>query len=127
MSARERPITSAPTTRTSEGACGPRGPSVRSPASDEERNASGATPIQNLSSASAGPRTAPNTGDTAPSKPNAARSSAQSADIPSGLNKTRCLCGKWWALRQSDCLVLKCKLCKRDIIIRGRDLRIEYR
>lgn len=41
--------------------------------------------------------------------------------------KARCLCGKWWALRQADCLVLRCKLCKRDIVIRGRELRVEYR
>jgi len=49
------------------------------------------------------------------------------ADTPSGMAKARCVCGKWWALRQPDCLVLRCKLCKRDIVIRGRDLRIEYR
>jgi len=49
------------------------------------------------------------------------------ADTPSGMGKERCLCGKWWALRQADCLVLKCKLCKRDIVIHGRELRIEYR
>jgi len=49
------------------------------------------------------------------------------ADTSSGMAKARCLCGKWWALTGPGCLVLRCKLCKRDIVIRGRDLRIEYR
>jgi Zn finger protein HypA/HybF involved in hydrogenase expression len=53
--------------------------------------------------------------------------SASNAGTSFEASKARCLCGKWWAVRQADCLVLKCKLCKRDIVIRGRDLRIEYR
>jgi len=127
MSARERSTTLAPTTGMNEGVSGRPCPSVRYPGSVRERSASGAAPGSSPSSASAGPKTAPDTGGTVPFRPSAAGSSAQSADMPPGLNTTRCLCGKWRALRQSDCLVLRCKLCKRDIVIRGRDLRIEYR
>jgi len=43
------------------------------------------------------------------------------------LSKVRCLCGKWWAYRDGDTLVLRCKLCRRDVVITGENLRIEYR
>jgi hypothetical protein len=41
--------------------------------------------------------------------------------------KVRCLCGKWWCYRSGDRLVLRCKLCRRDIVITGENLRISYR
>ncbi len=41
--------------------------------------------------------------------------------------KVRCLCGKWWAYRTDDALVLQCKLCRREIVITGENLTIEYR
>ena len=127
MSARERPISPVPTTGMSEDAFELRCPSAQSQDSAGERSESGVAPGSTPSSALAGQTTAPNTGSTAPSGPSEARSSATSAGIPPGMGKARCLCGKWWALRQSDCLVLRCKLCKRDMIVRVRDLRIEYR
>ena len=127
MSAREPSISPARTTGTNGNESERRCSNVPSPDSERERNESGVAPMLSLSNASAGPRTARSTGETAPSGPSAGGSSAPDAELPSGLNKTRCVCGKWWALRQSECLVLKCKLCKRDIIIRGRDLRVEYR
>ena len=40
--------------------------------------------------------------------------------------KARCLCGKWWAYRSGDSLVLRCKLCRRDIVITGDNLKITY-
>lgn len=42
-------------------------------------------------------------------------------------SKVRCLCGKWWAYRSGDTLVLRCKLCRRDVVITGQNMRIEYR
>ncbi len=53
--------------------------------------------------------------------------SAQASDHEAELSKVRCLCGKWWAYRSSDTIVLRCKLCRRDVVITGEDLRIEYR
>lgn len=45
---------------------------------------------------------------------------------PSG-EKVQCLCGKWWALRQPDgSLALRCKLCKREIMVTGEKLRVRY-
>jgi hypothetical protein len=41
--------------------------------------------------------------------------------------KVRCMCGKWWCYRSGDTLVLRCKLCRRDIVITGENLRISYR
>ncbi len=41
--------------------------------------------------------------------------------------KVRCLCGKWWCYRNGDTLVLRCKLCRRDIVITGENLKISYR
>ena len=41
--------------------------------------------------------------------------------------KVRCLCGKWWCYRSGDALVLRCKLCRRDIVITGDNLKISYR
>ncbi len=41
--------------------------------------------------------------------------------------KVRCLCGKWWCYRSGDQLVLRCKLCRRDIVISGDNLKISYR
>ncbi len=43
------------------------------------------------------------------------------------LSKVRCLCGKWWAYRNGDTLVLRCKLCRRDVVITGENISIEYR
>jgi len=43
------------------------------------------------------------------------------------MRKARCLCGKWWAYRSGDSLVLRCKLCRRDIVISGDNLKIQYR
>lgn len=43
-------------------------------------------------------------------------------------DKLRCTCGKWWALRNGATeLVLQCKRCKRDIVITGVNLKVEYR
>jgi len=42
-------------------------------------------------------------------------------------NKIRCLCGKWWAYRSGDTLILRCKLCRRDIVITGENIKIDYR
>jgi hypothetical protein len=42
--------------------------------------------------------------------------------------KARCLCGKWFALRPDACtLVLMCKLCRREIVIVGKELKVDYR
>lgn len=41
--------------------------------------------------------------------------------------KARCLCGKWWAYRSGDSLILRCKLCRRDIVVSGENLKITYR
>ncbi len=43
------------------------------------------------------------------------------------LSKVRCMCGKWWAYRSGDTLVLRCKLCRREMVIIGENIRIEYR
>jgi hypothetical protein len=43
------------------------------------------------------------------------------------LSRVRCLCGKWWAYRSGDTLVLRCKLCRRDVVITGENIRIDYR
>jgi hypothetical protein len=42
-------------------------------------------------------------------------------------HKVRCLCGKWWCYRSGERLVLRCKLCRRDIVITGDNLKISYR
>ncbi len=42
-------------------------------------------------------------------------------------SKVRCLCGKWWAFRSGETLILRCKLCRRDIVITGESIRVEYR
>lgn len=41
--------------------------------------------------------------------------------------RLRCLCGKWWSYQAGDEVVLRCKLCRREIVIRGENLTIEYR
>jgi hypothetical protein len=41
--------------------------------------------------------------------------------------KVRCLCGKWWCYRSGDRLILRCKLCRRDIVITGEKLQVSYR
>jgi hypothetical protein len=43
------------------------------------------------------------------------------------LSKVRCLCGKWWAYRSGDALILRCKLCRRDVVITGENITIKYR
>lgn len=52
---------------------------------------------------------------------------AQETEETTDLRKTRCLCGKWWAYRSGDTLILRCKLCRRDIVVTGENLKIEYR
>ncbi len=52
---------------------------------------------------------------------------ARRADKKAETEKARCLCGKWWAYRGEDSLVLRCKLCRRDIVITGENLKITYR
>jgi len=53
--------------------------------------------------------------------------SARTAPNDAELSKVRCLCGKWWAYRSGDMLVLRCKLCRRDVVITGENIKIEYR
>ena len=53
----------------------------------------------------------------------AARETAEEDDA----RKVRCLCGKWWAYRNGDSLVLRCKLCRRDIVVTGAGLKVTYR
>jgi len=43
------------------------------------------------------------------------------------LRKERCLCGKWWAYRSGDTLILRCKLCRRDVVVTGENIKIDYR
>ncbi len=57
----------------------------------------------------------------APTK--AAREAADAKEV----EKARCLCGKWWAYRSGDSLILRCKLCRRDIVVSGENLKITYR
>ena len=45
----------------------------------------------------------------------------------SELSKVRCLCGKWWAYRSGDTIILRCKLCRRDVVITGENIKIDYR
>jgi hypothetical protein len=52
---------------------------------------------------------------------------ARAAPEEPELCKTRCLCGKWWAYRSGDTLILRCKLCRRDIVVSGENLTVEYR
>ena len=52
---------------------------------------------------------------------------ARTAQDGAELSKVRCLCGKWWAYRSGDTLVLRCKLCRRDVVITGENLKIDYR
>lgn len=42
-------------------------------------------------------------------------------------HRLRCLCGKWWAYRREGKLILRCKLCRRDIVVSGDNLTITYR
>ncbi len=41
--------------------------------------------------------------------------------------KVHCLCGKWWSYRSGDSLILRCKLCRREIVVAGQNLTITYR
>ena len=43
------------------------------------------------------------------------------------MQKVRCLCGKWWSYRTNGKLILRCKLCRREIVISGENLTITYR
>jgi hypothetical protein len=54
---------------------------------------------------------------------NAARQNSESADA----QKLRCLCGKWWSYRSGDTVILRCKLCRREIVIGGENITITYR
>ncbi len=58
---------------------------------------------------------------------NAPEKAARTAQADAELSKVRCLCGKWWAYRSGDMLVLRCKLCRRDVVITGENIKIEYR
>ena len=58
---------------------------------------------------------------------NAPTKTAQPEPDDAELSKVRCLCGKWWAYRSGDMLVLRCKLCRRDVVITGENIKIEYR
>ena len=41
--------------------------------------------------------------------------------------KERCICGKWWGLRRGKGeMVLRCKLCKRDIVVRAEGGRLTH-
>ena len=53
--------------------------------------------------------------------------SAQEGAEEGETHKARCLCGKWWAYRSGDTLILRCKLCRRDILVTGENLKITYR
>jgi len=64
---------------------------------------------------------------SAVSPKNASTAAARMAGNDAETTKIRCLCGKWWAYRSGDTLVLRCKLCRRDIVITGENLTIEYR
>jgi len=46
---------------------------------------------------------------------------------PAAAEKVRCVCGKWWAFRGEGKLILRCKLCRRDIVVTGENLKITYR
>ena len=127
MSARDQSTTPVPKTGRNDGASERHCPSARSADGDGVRSEPGAVPTNDQCSASVGLKTVPSTGGTAPSRPSAVRPSATSAATPSVTGKERCLCGKWWALREGDALVLRCKLCRREIVVRGTNLRIEYR
>jgi hypothetical protein len=52
-----------------------------------------------------------------------ARHDSESAEA----QKLRCLCGKWWSYRSGDKVILRCKLCRREIIIGGENITITYR
>lgn len=52
---------------------------------------------------------------------------AQETPVEAEEQRVRCLCGKWWAYRSRDTLILRCKLCRRDIVITGENLKIQYR
>jgi hypothetical protein len=61
------------------------------------------------------------TGGTAPTR--VARTESEDTEC----QRMRCLCGKWWAYRSGETLILRCKLCRREIVIRGENLTITYR
>ena len=52
---------------------------------------------------------------------------AQETLVEAEEQRVKCLCGKWWAYRSRDTLILRCKLCRRDIVITGENLKIQYR
>ncbi len=54
-------------------------------------------------------------------------SEVKAAPVEGQEQRVRCMCGKWWCYRSGDTLVLRCKLCRRDIVITGENLRISYR
>lgn len=55
------------------------------------------------------------------------RVAAQEGTDQAEAQKMRCLCGKWWSYRSGDKLILRCKLCRREIVISGENLEISYR
>ena len=57
----------------------------------------------------------------------ASTETAQGQQQDSELTKERCLCGKWWAYRSGDTLILRCKLCRRDVVVTGENIKIDYR
>ncbi len=60
-------------------------------------------------------------------KPSEEIDQAEQEPSESADQKVRCLCGKWWCYRSGERLVLRCKLCRRDIVISGENLEITYR
>jgi hypothetical protein len=56
----------------------------------------------------------------------ASTEAAQGQQAPD-LAKERCLCGKWWAYKSGDTLILRCKLCRRDVVVTGENITIDYR
>jgi len=46
---------------------------------------------------------------------------------PEEEQKLRCCCGKWWAYQSAGRFLLQCRRCRRQIVISGENLQIEYR
>lgn len=62
----------------------------------------------------------------APTKASAELAPRETA-VADDLCKMKCLCGKWWSLRRGNTLILRCKLCRREIVIEAESMKITYR
>ena len=62
----------------------------------------------------------------APTKDSAEVAARETAEA-SNCRKVKCLCGKWWSLRSGNTLILRCKLCRREIVIEAENMKITYR